>query len=306
MSIFKKIFNKKKILVTHGGTFHVDDLFSTASLSILNEGRVKIIRIKDTDIVEKADYVYDIGKIYNPQKGLFDHHQKGGPVRDDGIPYSAFGLIWKEYGELICGSKEVADRIEKRIVVPIDAEDNGVDIYKNIFDNVYPYVAGDVFKSEAPTWKEDFKTIDRIFKRELKKIIQLLKREIKVAQDDIEGIKIILESYSESQDKRIVILSRNLPRYLYQETLSYLTEPIYIILPDASRNKWKVESIRKNSSTKESRKPFPESWRGEVDIEKLKDISGVSDITFCHRNGFLIGSGSKEGAIALAQKALIA
>ena len=39
------IFKKKKILITHDSTFHADDLFAAATLSILNKGNIKIIRI---------------------------------------------------------------------------------------------------------------------------------------------------------------------------------------------------------------------------------------------------------------------
>ena len=36
------IFKKKKICVTHNGSFHADDLFAMAALSILNNGNIKI------------------------------------------------------------------------------------------------------------------------------------------------------------------------------------------------------------------------------------------------------------------------
>jgi uncharacterized UPF0160 family protein len=39
--------------------------------------------------------------------------------------------------------------------------------------------------------------------------------------------------------------------------------------------------------------------------EELQKISGVSDATFCHRGLFLAGAKSKEGAIKLAEIALL-
>lgn len=44
------IFKKKKILITHNGAFHADDLFAAATLSILNDGNVKIIRTRDPKV----------------------------------------------------------------------------------------------------------------------------------------------------------------------------------------------------------------------------------------------------------------
>ena len=57
----------------------------------------------------------------------------------------------------------------------------------------------------------------------------------------------------------------------------------------------------------ESRKLFPESWRGVMEnTGKLKEVTGVADAAFCHQNGFFLTVGSKEGAIKLAEKALLA
>lgn len=301
------VFKRRKILVTHSGTFHTDDIFSTAILSILNNGNIKIIRIKPgMEIPTNFDYVYDIGGIYNPDNNQFDHHQKDGPLRENGIPYSSVGLIWKKYGEQICGNKKVAERIEKRIIVPIDALDNGVDICRNVFGDIFCYDVGDIFKSEIPTWKEDPNDMNKAFFSEVKKAIILLEREIKVAQDDIEGVEMIVDYYKHSVDKKIIILEKNFPRYLYQEVLGSLPEPIYIVLPDTRGKNWKTEAVRMNSGTKDSRKPFPLAWRGEIDLEKLREMTGIPDIIFCHRNGFLASTNSKETAILLAEKALIA
>ena len=57
-------FKKKKILVTHGGSFHSDDVFACATLSILLERQkepFKIIRTRDVEIIKKGNYVFDIG-----------------------------------------------------------------------------------------------------------------------------------------------------------------------------------------------------------------------------------------------------
>ena len=299
------IFKKRKILVTHDGTFHTDDLFSTAVLSIAFDGHIKIIRTRDPEIIARADFVYDVGEIYDFEKNKFDHHQKDAPIRENGIPYASTGLVWKKFGEQICGSKEVAGLIEKKIILPIDAEDNGLDLCKANYDGVIPYSVGDIFKSEIPSWKESPDDINKIFKKQTKKVITLLKREIKIAKDDVGGIEIIRESYNSSEDKRIIKLKFNLPRYLYQNTLATFSEPIYAIIPNRRSGTWKVEAIRQDLNTKASRKPFPENWRGEADKIKLRELSGVEDIIFCHKSGFLVEVESEEGAIRLAEKSLM-
>lgn len=299
-------FNKKKILVTHDGTFHADDLFAAATLSILHNGHIKIIRSRDLKNIAKADYVFDVGGEYSEDKKIFDHHQQGGAgVRPNGIPYASFGLVWKSYGEKICKSKEVADRLEKKIVEPIDAIDNGIDIVKPIFDNVLPYGAEQVFLSYIPTWKEKARNTGEVFLEKVKEVTALLKREIEVAKVDVEGRKLIIEAYKNSDNKKVILLENDFPRYLYQAILSSFPEPVYAIIPSSHSNMWKVEAIHKEPHTMESRKLFPEAWRGSFNGDsKFKELTGVEDAIFCHKNGFLAIANSKEGAIKLADKAL--
>lgn len=303
-------FSKKKKIVTHDGSFHADDLFAAAVLSIVENNNIKIIRTRDPEIIKKADIVFDVGGIYDEFNNRFDHHQKvGAGVRENGIPYASFGLVWKKFGEQICGNREVANRIENKIVLPIDASDNGKDFIKPLISDIFPYSAESIFLAEVPTWKEDDFDIDKIFIKQVHKIILLLKREIKIAKDDIEGQKIIINTYKKSENKKIIILDLDLPRYLIQNTLCNFPEPIYIIYPslkDKKNTGWKVEAIKKSSNTMESRKFFPESWRGIMEESgRLKEITGVKDALFCHASGFLLTVGSKEGAIKLAEKALL-
>lgn len=308
MSFLNKILKKNKLCVTHNGTFHADDLFATATLSILNNGNIKIIRTRDPEVIKTGDYIYDVGGENDPENNKFDHHQKGGGgVRENGIPYASFGLVWKKYGEQICKNKEVAEYIDKKIVQPIDARDEGFDIIIPKVKDIYPYGVESIFLSVIPTWKEKNNNINKIFKKQVEKVIDLLKREIKIAKDDIDGINSLMCSYNESEDRRIVVTENDFPRYLLQNTLSKLPEPIYLVYPGIKNNSWKVEAIRKSPETMESRKLFPEEWRGFTNgDEKLKEITGVSDIIFCHQNGFYLNTGLKESAIKLAQKALLA
>lgn len=302
------IFNKKKICITHNGAFHTDDLFATATLSILNNGNIKIIRTRDPKIIAKGDYVYDVSGEYDPSKNIFDHHQReGAGNRENGIPYSSFGLIWKTYGEKICGSIEVAEEIDKKLAQPIDVIDNGMDLTVSKFPNVEQYTVNNIFKAFYPTWDEDVNNVDKIFKQEVNKIIPLLEREIEVAKSNIKGQKIIMNDYNKTEDKRIIILSKPFHRFLVRDVLPKLPEPIYYICPSGHGGGWKVETVSVTSDRMESRKLFPESWRGLTNEDiKLKKITGVDDIIFCHKSGYLLNVKSKEGAIILAQKALLA
>ena len=100
---------------THGGKFHADDVFSAALLKICNPN----IAIQRGFAVPQgfAGLVFDIGD------GPFDHHAKNSPVRENGVPYAAFGLLWRELGPQLIGPVD-AGRFDESFVQPLDLDDN--------------------------------------------------------------------------------------------------------------------------------------------------------------------------------------
>ena len=48
-------------------------------------------------MVAAADIAWDVGAVYDPAAGRFDHHQRG--AREDGMPYSAARLVWRHHRE---------------------------------------------------------------------------------------------------------------------------------------------------------------------------------------------------------------
>lgn len=292
-------FKKRKLLVTHNGTFHADDIFATAALSIMLDGNIKVVRTRDPEIISKADFVYDVGGEHNPDKNLFDHHQKGGAgARDNGIPYAAFGLVWKKYGEKICGSKIVADQLDKRLVQPIDANDNGINLF-TVEGEIAPYIIQDLFFLFRPSWKE-VQDFDTAFNEVVKIAIVIINREIKKMSDNLEAENFVTEAYNKSTNKQIIVIDGPYP---WHEVLGNHPEPIYAVFPKIDT--WRVECVRKEKYSFENRKPLPAEWAGLRD-EKLAEITGVKDATFCHNGRFMAVSKSKEGALELANKALLA
>ena len=292
-------FTKKKICVTHNGSFHADDLFATAALSILNDGNIKIVRTRDSEWFKKGDYVYDVGGIYDPSINRFDHHQMGGAgIRFNGIPYSSFGLVWKKFGEKICGNLDVSLEIDKKLVQVIDANDNGINLFE-VKKDVAPYLIQDMFFSFRPSWKEE-QDYDSCFEKLIPLVIKILNREIIKNRDRLEAESIVKKAYENAEDKRVIIFDGTYP---WSDTIDGYNEPLYVISKKGET--WRAEAVRKDKFKFETRKPFPVEWAGKRDEEMAK-ISGVSDAIFCHNGRFLIVAKSKEGIIELVKKALIA
>lgn len=296
--------NKKK-LITHDGSFHADDVFAAASLSLFLEKKgedFEIIRTRDPKIIETGDYVFDVGGIYNAEKNKFDHHQiAGAGKRERGIEYSSFGLVWKKFGEEICGSKKIMEIIDSKLVVSIDANDNGIDLYKSNFENISLYMIDDVISIFSPTALENMDQ-DIQFSRALVWAKEILEREIKKASDQIEIIKIIQNFYKNSNDKRLIVIDTpKVSRYDIWYALQDFLEPLFIVYNVTDG--WRIVIMKSDPNSFQSRKDFPKDWAGLREKE-LQEITGVTDAVFCHRKLFLAGAKSKEGAIKLAELAL--
>ena len=100
---------------THAGKFHADDVFATALLQIIRPD-IRITR----GFVVPDDFdgiVYDIGF------GMFDHHQEPREYRANGIPYAAFGLLWRVLGPGLVGERQ-ARLIDENFIQPLDLNDN--------------------------------------------------------------------------------------------------------------------------------------------------------------------------------------
>lgn len=115
----EKIFEGKVELpskaFTHGAKFHSDDVFATAFLEMIKPD----IEVKRGFEVPKDfdGIIYDIGR------GKFDHHQKDKEYRENGCPYAAFGLLWREFGAACVGEEEAA-RFDEKFIQPLDESDN--------------------------------------------------------------------------------------------------------------------------------------------------------------------------------------
>lgn len=296
------LFSKKPIIVIHNGSFHADDVFACATLLLVLNDRAKIIRTRDEEIIKKGDYVVDVGGIYNPDTNRFDHHQKeGAGKRENTIPYASFGLVWKKFGEDLCGSAEVAKIIDQKLVQPIDAGDNGIDISKPIFEGISDYNIGLVVSSFRPTWQENISS-DKTFPRAVKLAKEVLLNEIKRIKASFHARKVIVDAYNKVIDKRIIIIDEPVKRDDVVATLVSFPEPLFGIYPNKYKD-WQVVAIRKAMESFELRKKLPKNWAG-LREEELTQVTGVPDAIFCHKDLFLAGAKSKEGAIKLAQLAL--
>jgi len=288
-------------VITHDGSFHADDIFAVASLTrVLDAHNLEIIRTRDEEVIRTGDYVLDVGFVYDEAKNRFDHHQPGkAGARENGIFYSSFGLVWKKFGASVAGSKEIAEIIDQKLAQPIDAVDNGQDIFTATIKGVRPYTIADLIFSFRPSWNESGGDYYASFMKAVRLASDVLEREIIQAGGEAAAAKLIEKAIAEAVDKRVVVFAGNWP---WERVLAAYSEVLFIISPHDEK-RWHLETVPRQSGGFIPRRPLPEAWAGKTG-EDLQKITGVSDAIFCHNNLFVASAGSKEGALALAKLAL--
>ncbi len=293
----------KPIVCVHSGKFHPDDVSAVAILSLALGKPLSIIRSRDPKDWAKADYVFDVGGVYDAANNRFDHHQETfSEKRDNGIMYSSAGLAWKHFGEKIAGTQAVWQKIDKKIIEPLDAEDNGTEIVKPVFEGVAPFMYSDFISDMNLTYFEKEESSLLAFERAVEETKKMLLREVKKSKDTVAMEKIVEEIYQKSPDKRLIVLPDN---YTWQKTLEKYSEPLFVVKPEPESKTWHAYTVRASDGKFKNRLDFPESWASKRDQE-LADITGVPDAIFCHRGRFIAVAKSKAGAIKLAELALAA
>lgn len=295
-------FAKKKILVTHDGKFHADDIMATAVLNLVYKGCIKLIR-QDRENFDyaHADIVFDVGFKYDPEKNLFDHHQAGGAgARPDGTPYAAFGLIWKHFG-LQLVSPAVHTAIDEEIVRLIDVEDVAYDSFYSPKLRSNALSPDCVFGTFIPidlnpeeTYKQFMYLVG--FATEYLRVI-ITKYTKKVA--DWEKVEKI---YNETIDKRVILIDGH---GSWQRVLIAKPEPLFVIYPDVNpqNSNYKVQAVPKEIGKFDLRVNPPMSWLGKKDHD-LEIASEVVGAKFCHNSGFIMVADSLKSARSMVDTIL--
>ena len=284
--------------ITHNGTMHADEVFATAFLS-LYFGNFKVARVSEVpkDISTKT-IIYDIGK------GRFDHHQTDARIRDNGIKYSSFGLLFEEYGLSylkklkLKNTKAIYNYLVKDFIEAIDAIDNG--IFPEIKSIYKIKTVSDVIKIFNPSYgsndKEDEQFIkavslaESILTEELKNVIGKVEAGTKVKKllNKTKGPILILDEYLPYEDTVLTSLSGK--------------KILFAIYP-SNRGGYGIKTIPISTTDKTSRVYFPKEWGGLTN-DALEKVTGIKGSLFCHTNRFLMTASDLDTAIKLAEIAI--
>jgi len=286
-------------IATHNGNFHADDVFSIAALKAIFP-TYKLIRTRNLDVIAQADIVIDVGGEYDAEAGRFDHHQRGGAgERENGIPYSSFGLVWQKYGLELCqGNQDVANSVDAGLVSTIDAIDCGYaeGVAKGMTQGISLSQTISMFN---PTWQEEAH-FDTCFEEAVNFASRVLTRFIASSNGGISAKAIVAEAIEKAEDPRVIVLEKYTPWKRTVHALS--TEALYMVYPSGS-GPWRIQTVPVEPGSFEDRKSLPAPWAGLSD-QALQEVTGIDDAMFCHNGLFIAGAESYESTMKMAQMAL--
>lgn len=271
--------------ITHSGTMHADEVFATAFLDLYLKD-VKVFRTSsvDFDRVSKDALVYDVGR------GKFDHHQLDAELRENGIKYSSFGLLWREFGKDYLKKQnyenidELFIAIDKDFVEGIDGDDNGV--FPKIECEYKVKTLPNIIKIFNPSYDSCENENDQFLKAvSLAKVIleeEFIYMNGKVLSDQM--VRELLQDVHEEDS--YVILEEYFP---YEDVLLSCenTKNVLFVAFPSNRGGYAIKTVPKSLEDRTARMEFPEEWAGLCDDE-LVQVSGIEGLRFCHTARFIV------------------
>ncbi len=297
-------------LVTHSGGFHADELMSSVILTRLFPD-AKIVRSRDTVWITSGPdrVIYDVGGGYDAEQRLFDHHQRGAPLRDDGQPYSSFGLIWKHFGRDYLTALDVpaADldtvhaKFDAGFVLPIDLLDNGA---------LNPSVAGPLAGMTLPGLLETLKPVFDQGGPEAE--LQAFHNALLIARAFIEariarntaGLRadgMVMDAIAAAGTDRILELPMGMP--FRPSVIKAGADHLLFVITPRGNDDWTLGGIQKESTGFDLRADLPAAWAG-LTGEELEQASGVAGAKFCHNGRFIAAATSYKAIRAMADIAV--
>jgi uncharacterized UPF0160 family protein len=294
-------------LVTHSGGFHADELLSSVILTRLFP-QARIVRSRAPEWITPGPdrVIYDVGGQYDAAAQVFDHHQRGAPLRADGQPYSSFGLIWNHYGRDYLAASDVPEAhiesvhaaFDASFVLPIDLTDNGA------LSPTGP-LAGLTLPTLLETLKPAFDDIDpeaddRAFHAALAIARSFVEAAVSRSAAKLRAEGLVYRAIEAAGQGRILELPMGMP-FRPAIIKAGADQLLFVVHP---RDKdWCLTTIRRGDEGFEVRADLPAAWAGLTNGE-LEAACGVVGASFCHNGRFIAAAKTREATLAMAELAV--
>ncbi|OAF66733.1 hypothetical protein A3Q56_05334 [Intoshia linei] len=318
---------KRQTLAVHDGSFHCDDVMAIAMLKLIPRlSDAKIVRSRNFEVLNRCDYVMDVGGVYNHSERRYDHHQRGfnesisslDPSKLSTVKLSSAGLIFFHYGiEIISAVINCNPNVDKCLVIvdkmytsfiqEIDGIDNGIEPYPNKNDS--PLYAINTGLSQRISRMNP--TSDDYYDERFLIAVDYAQKEfvdtVKYYADSwystYEIVKVAINERFTIHESGAVIeldIKGNFTEHILkvEKDLGIEGQILFVIIEKS--DSWRVICVPVRLDSFKSRKPLLEEWRGYHNND-LQKISGIPDAVFVHDSGFCGGCLSKESTLKMLQ-----
>ena len=308
------------IIATHSGKFHADDVWAVTVLDLVFPG-CSLIRTRDAEQIRAADFAVDVGGIWDPETGRFDHHQKGfSGARQSGVLYASAGLVWRTHGARCvsllakrdCGvslkdddAQHIAWAIDADLVQYLDMSDTGT--ARNAPGG---YGLSAVVSGFNPGWLDEqqagsAKAADamrlRQFRRAMEFIADVLVNQVKYRVGSLLALERIRKAPVLEDGKLLYLDNAALP--WTSVVRNEMPKVLFVISYGITDDRYMLHTVPATTDTFEARADLPQAWAG-LQGEELAAVTGVTDAVFCHNNLFIAAARSYDGALTMARQAL--
>lgn len=308
------------MIVTHSGKFHADDAWAVAALKILFP-QAQVVRTRDEARVEAADFAVDVGGIWDPASGRFDHHQKGfAGARPSGVPYASAGLVWKEYGARCVAALalahaghhllddkavEMAHAIDADIVQYLDLSDVGA--AKNAPGG---YGLSAVVSGFNPNWLDEHRlgygdAADAYrleqFIRAMEMLTDIMINAVRYRVGVVRSVEQVRQADVLEEGRVLFLQNGALP--WAQVVRKEMPKVLFVISHNIAEQRHMIHTIPVSPDSFTARADLPAAWAGLRDAQ-LAAVTGVHDAGFCHNGRFIASAKSYDGIRRMASLAL--
>ena len=293
-------------LVTHNGRFHADEVLATVILKRLFP-EAEVVRSRaPSEITPNEDrIIYDVGLQFDPDLNIFDHHQQGCELRPDDVPYSSFGLIWRQFGQeflakIGCPDEGLHAKFDGSFVLPIDLVDTGrmapgaagalapltfpeiIDSLMPGYDNVDPQAEGKAFEQAVAL-------ADVVVLAKINSIASKMRAavEVRAAIEAQWGSPILELPRGMSHGRPIAEMEAD--------------HILFVVNPRGAE--WTISGVRIKQNEFPLRRDLPAEWAG-LSGEALNAVIGINDGIFCHSGRFMAAAGSRDSIMKMAALAV--
>ncbi len=275
------------LVATHHGSFHADDVLAWALIRVFLDPQAELIRTRDEEVIQSADVVIDVGGIFDPDSGRFDHHQQSytGPL-------SAAGMVlnWLQGQGHI--PTVLAERLRHGMVEYIDDVDNG---------RVRPSTQVPCFPRIVDTFNQgrsSLKDFDRGFDAAAQVAVELLEGYVRGHAALQRNERLVTEAMAVAvaAGTNLMELDRSIAWKDLYFAHGGAEHPTEFLLHPGVDDSWRVVAIPPSRESFDKKVPLPQAWAGLKD-EELEEVTGVKGAVFCHKNSFIAVFRTRDAAL---------